>query len=235
MIYTKEILIMTAVVVLTIGLALFSYLTNGIIVIGSLSSTINHQIVYQSITLLTALLFVLILWRAKSNSFHKYFSKGNIRAKIGPEPKIGLIPKPHENWLHLGRNYTIIISFVTAIIIYFQLFEGSSISLNDELMVLPFSLVFALSNSFVEEIITRFAVVITLKDVVKDKSIQVISALIFGIVHYWGNPGGIIGLFAAAFLGWFLAKSIIETNGIFWAWLIHFCQDIIIFSALLNE
>lgn len=234
MISTKEILILTAVVVLTIALALFSYLTNGIIVIESLSSTINHQIVYQSITLLAALLFVLVLWSTKTNSFQKYFRKGNIRAKIGPVPMIGLKPKPHENWLHLGRNYTIIISFVTAIIIYFQLFEGSRISLNDVLMVLPFSLVFALSNSFVEEIITRFAVVITLKGVVRDKSIQVISALIFGIVHYWGNPGGIIGVLAAAFLGWFLAKSIIETEGIFWAWLIHFCQDIIIFSALLN-
>lgn len=235
MISTKEILILTAVVVLTVALALFSYFTNGIIVIESLSSTINHQIVYQSITLLAALLFVLVLWSTKTNSFQKYFRKGNIRAKIDPVPMIGLKPKPHENWLHLGRNYTIIISFVTAIIIYFQLFEGSSISLNDVLMVLPFSLVFALSNSFVEEIITRFAVVITLKGVVRDKSIQVISALIFGIVHYWGNPGGIIGVLAAAFLGWFLAKSIIETEGIFWAWLIHFCQDLIIFSALLNE
>lgn len=135
MISTKEILILTAVVVLTIALALFSYITNGIIVIESLSSTINHQIVYQSITLLASLLFVLVLWSTKTNSFQKYFRKGNIRAKIGPVPMIGLKPKPHENWLHLGRNYTIIISFVTAIIIYFQLFEGSSISLNEDIAI----------------------------------------------------------------------------------------------------
>jgi len=32
-------------------------------------------------------------------------------------------------------------------------------------------------------------------------------------------------------LGWLLAKSVIETNGIFWAWFIHFLQDIVIFSA----
>jgi len=31
-----------------------------------------------------------------------------------------------------------------------------------------------------------------------------------------------------------LAKSILETKGIFWAWLIHFLQDIIIFTALLT-
>ncbi|MFT6001338.1 MAG: hypothetical protein ACI95T_000082 [Flavobacteriales bacterium] len=38
----------------------------------------------------------------------------------------------------------------------------------------------------------------------------------------------------AVFFGWLLAKSIIETEGVFWAWLIHFLQDVIIFSALLT-
>lgn len=35
----------------------------------------------------------------------------------------------------------------------------------------------------------------------------------------------------AGLLGWLLAKSVVETNGIFWAWFIHFVQDIVIFSA----
>jgi hypothetical protein len=35
----------------------------------------------------------------------------------------------------------------------------------------------------------------------------------------------------AGLLGWLLAKSVLETNGIFWAWCIHFLQDIVIFSA----
>ena len=54
------------------------------------------------------------------------------------------------------------------------------------------------------------------------------------MVHYWGNPGGVVGMVVAAFLGWFLTKSILETKGIFWAWLIHFLQDVIIISALLS-
>jgi len=90
-----------------------------------------------------------------------------------------------------------------------------------------------LSNSFVEEIITRLAVVVVLKDILKDRAIPFVSALIFGTVHYWGNPGGLLGVIVAGFLGWLLAKSILETKGIFWAWLIHFLQDVIIISALL--
>jgi hypothetical protein len=96
---------------------------------------------------------------------------------------------------------------------------------------LLFSIVFSLSNSFVEESITRLGVVVVLKGKLKERTIPLISALIFGIVHYWGNPGGIAGVIVAGFLGWFLAKSILETKGIFWAWLIHFVQDVIIFSA----
>jgi len=33
-------------------------------------------------------------------------------------------------------------------------------------------------------------------------------------------------------LGWLLAKSIAETERVFWAWCIHFTQDVIIFTGL---
>ncbi|MFH0850449.1 MAG: hypothetical protein V1924_05870 [Candidatus Bathyarchaeota archaeon] len=35
------------------------------------------------------------------------------------------------------------------------------------------------------------------------------------------------------FLGWFLGKSMQETGGFAWAWLIHFLQDVIIFTFFL--
>ena len=36
----------------------------------------------------------------------------------------------------------------------------------------------------------------------------------------------------AGFLGWLLAKSVAETQGVFWAWFIHFQQDVLIFAGL---
>jgi len=39
-------------------------------------------------------------------------------------------------------------------------------------------------------------------------------------------------LHSTRFLGWLLAKSIAETEGMFWAWFIHFLQDLIIFGGL---
>jgi len=76
--------------------------------------------------------------------------------------------------------------------------------------------------------------VVVLKDTVKDRTIPFVSAILFGSVHYWGSPGGILGVLVAGFLGWFLTKSILETKGIFWAWWIHFLQDVIIITAILT-
>ena len=58
---------------------------------------------------------------------------------------MGIKPKAGENWIHLGRNFSIVISGVTAIVIYFQLIGGNAISMGDIVSILPFSIVFALS------------------------------------------------------------------------------------------
>ena len=230
---TKNIILILLIIVLTMSLVFVSSLTNGTIIFKGLSEAINKQILYQSITLMGAIVFLFVLWLTKKKEFQEFVRIGNISADILPEPIIGLKPKPNENWFHIGRNFAIIISGVTAIVIYFQLIKDGEITIDRIINVLPFSIVFALTNSFVEESITRLGVVVVLKDVLKDRTIPIVSALIFGTVHYWGNPGGVIGVLVAGFLGWFLAKSILETKGIFWAWLIHFFQDVIIFSALL--
>lgn len=234
MIRTKEIILLLLIVLLTISLVIVSSSTNGIVIFKNLSEVINKQIIYQSITLLGTFFFLFVLWMTKKKELLTYFQKGNIYAEIIPEPIVGIKPKPNENWFHVGINFSIIVSVITAIVIYFQIISENGISLRDIFKVLPFSIVFALSNSFVEEGITRLGVVVVLKDIIKDKTIPLISAGIFGVAHYWGNPGGLLGLLVAGFLGWLLSKSIIETKGIFWAWLIHFLQDVIIFSVLLT-
>ena len=207
---------------------------NGKVLFENLSEPINKQIVYQSVTLFVTIIFLLLLLVIKKDKFKEFFRKGNISAEILPERMVAINPKPNENWFNFGRNFAIIISVVTAVIIYFQVISQTEISFVRMLSVLPFSILFALSNSFVEESITRLGVVVVLKDIINDKIIPIVSALLFGSIHFWGHPGGIVGVLFSGFLGWLLAKSIIETKGIFWAWLIHFLLDVIIFTALLT-
>ena len=199
---TKDIILLLLIIVLTISLVLVSSWTNKIVIFDNLSETINKHFFYQSITLFVTTIFLFALWLTKKTEFQGYFRKGNISADILLEPIIGIKPKPTENWFHFGRNFAIIISIMTAIVIYFQLIRESGISIWNILNVLPFSIVFALSYSFVEESITRLGVVVVLKDILKDRTIPLVSALIFGTAQYWGNPGGFLGVIFAGFLGW---------------------------------
>ena len=230
----KESILFLIILLYTVGLAFLSYQTNGIIIFDSISEPINKQIVYQSTTLFTTFIFLSILYRTKRETFLTYFKKGDLAAEIIPEPYVGISPKEEENWVHIGKNFAVIISLVTTLVMYFQIFKTSDLTAITILSTLPFGILFALSNSFVEEIITRLGVIVVFKDILPDRGIALLSGSIFGSIHYFGTPGGVTGVFVAGFLGWFLCKSILETKGIFWAWLIHFLQDVIIFSALLT-
>jgi hypothetical protein len=55
----------------------------------------------------------------------------------------------------------------------------------------------------------------------------------FALGYYYGVPKGFLGVILSAFLGWFIGKSIIETQGFFLAWLAHFIPYIVIFISLL--
>jgi hypothetical protein len=71
-----------------------------------------------------------------------------------------------------------------------------------------------------------------LVDVVGKQQALWLMAAYFGILHYYGIPYGIVGVVLAGFLGWVLGKSMLETRGMFWAWFLHFIQDVLIFSFL---
>ncbi|SEI89438.1 hypothetical protein SAMN05192553_101737 [Cyclobacterium xiamenense] len=224
-------LLFAGVTVLTFLLPLIGRWVEGITILSSLPEMVNRHLMYQPITLLICMGFLSLLRTRRPTIFNAYFQKGNIAAAITPVPALSINPKPGRNWLHVGRDFALVISVVTAIIIYLQVMRGEGMNYDLLWKILPFSLVFSVTNSFIEESITRVGVIVALKGVISEGCLPFISAAIFGGVHYWGSPGGIAGVLAAGFLGWLLTKSILETKGIFWAWLIHFLQDVIILTG----
>ena len=54
----------------------------------------------------------------------------------------------------------------------------------------------------------------------------------FGVGHFYGVPYGVTGVIMAFIPGWLMGKSMLETRGFLWPWIIHFCMDIVIFSAI---
>jgi hypothetical protein len=193
----------------------------------------NAILNYQLTTLLIAGAVIGLVALLTHGQALKLLSLNHLDGEIQPEPWIGINPKNGETWKSLGWNFSIIITMVTAVVIFFQVVKNGSLAVN-LFPGLLLVVLFALSNSFVEEIIYRFSFVgVGLDLKISPLLIQGLAALTFGLVHYFGKPSGIFGVLLAAFIGWFLAKSMIETQGFFWSWFIHFLQDVVIYFALL--
>ncbi len=100
------------------------------------------------------------------------------------------------------------------------------------LPLLPSILFYAALNAFNEEMTYRAPMIATLEPASGSRQALWMSASFFGIAHYFGTPGGILGALASIFMGWILGKAMIETRGLFWAWWIHFLSDVVIFAFL---
>jgi uncharacterized protein len=190
---------------------------------------LNFQANYQLLLVAITALSLVTTYFINRAGFVGYFSIGNILAQALEMKSFGI--KANDNWIKTGLSLTAVISLVTGIFMYFQLKQATvnwSLLQNSIFWILLFSL----TNSFGEEMIYRLGIVSPLKGLLSPMTICTISAVLFGIPHFAGMPNGIIGATMAGALGFVLAKSLLETNGLFWAWFIHFIQDVIIIGSL---
>lgn len=193
------------------------------------NSYLSFQLKYQLLLLGSVLISLGVIFLLSRNQFLSFFRIGNISAPATSVNWLGI--KNGEKWTGLGINMLIVISLVTATFLFFQ-FQKTPISWNLLLMNIHWVLLFSFMNAFSEEMIFRFGVVSSLHSVIPVSVIILISSIFFGIVHYGGTPGGFVGVGLAAVMGYVLCKSLIETQGIFWAILIHFVQDVLIISSI---
>ena len=226
---TKTILPIVLTVIFTVGLLLAGTLSKKMNFAVSSNNYLNGQFNYQILLLVITGLSVLTTFLLNRENFSTYFSFGQI-SSIGQELKFFGI-KQGDNWLKTGLSLIIVISLVTATFMFFQLKKTSPdwTALQTGLFWI---ILFSLTNSFGEEMIYRLGIVSPLKGLLAPTTIFFISAILFGLPHFAGMPNGIIGATLAGILGFVLAKSMYETNGFFWAWTIHFIQDIIIIGTL---
>ena len=134
-------------------------------------------------------------------------------------------------WNRLGWILSILITSGT---LAFLLLAGrpSLSQLSKALPLLPFVIILAAMNAFSEELNYRVAFLAPLfPNLGKTHSI-LLTATFFGLAHFYGVPYGVVGVIMSFVLGYLLSKSMIETRGFFWAWFIHFWQDVAIFSFM---
>jgi uncharacterized protein len=224
-IYITIIIVLVATAILLSG----SKLTDKINTQFSSNAYINYQIKYQTLLLITAFGVLILAYFLNKSNFTSLFSMGNINAPTEKMPLFGI--KQGDKWGETGLSLSLIITLVTAVFMYFQL-KQYAVNWGLLMQGMGWVLLFSLTNSFGEEAIYRIGIVSPLKGLIAPMTIFLISAVLFGIPHFGGMPSGIIGVLMASVLGYVLAKSVYETNGIFWAWLIHFLQDVVIIGSI---
>jgi hypothetical protein len=175
---------------------------------------------------LVILSFLLLKGRKHQDFF---LTKGKIDAPVEPSRLLGM--KKAEPWTRIGTIFAVVFASVT--FVYLMLSSTPSLDVFIQaLPIIPAALLIAVINSFNEEFTLRAAPISELLSTVGKKQALVITTVLFGLGHFYGIPSGLLGLLLASFLGWFLGKSMLETKGSFWAWLIHFLPDAFIFTFL---
>lgn len=190
---------------------------------------LNTQLNYQGLLLIVTAVSLLTTYLIAPEGFLNFLTMGTINAPATELKFFGI--KKGDNWLSTGLSVMVFISLITATFMYFQL-KKSQLDFSVLWPAMGWIVLFSLTNSFGEEMIYRLGVIAPLNGVVSPMMICWISAILFGLPHFAGMPSGVIGVLMAGVLGFVLSKSMLETNGFFWAWLIHFIQDVLIIGSL---
>jgi len=158
-----------------------------------------------------------------------YLCVGNPSAPARPIKFLGL-RKPVP-WSWLGPAFILLFALVLAPYLYLTVHPNFRVS-ERILRGLPWSLALAALNAANEEFQFRCVVLAHLRNVFSPDEKVLLSAAFFGIGHYYGQPSGPLGVLMAGLAGWIWARSMIDTRGGLWAFVIHMVQDVVIFTFL---
>ena len=174
-----------------------------------------------------AMIAVMLLVGLKRHNF--FLAAGGLHNNIQPVKVLGF-PKA-EPWPKFALIWGFGIAIVLGIVQYLQLRPDASLFVK-MLPMLPSVIFYAALNSFNEEMFIRAPIIATTEPGAGSLNALWMSAFFFGIAHYFGTPGGLIGGVASIFMGWILSKAMVETRGLFWPFIIHILSDIVIFSFI---
>ncbi|MBL8163430.1 MAG: CPBP family intramembrane metalloprotease [Anaerolineae bacterium] len=183
------------------------------------------QLQRLAVTLVIVAALLLLGYRRKQF----FLTRGQLNAPAKPVRWLGY--SKAEPWTRFGASWAL---FITLGTLAFLVIAGqpSLASFQAVLPLLPAIVLLATMNAFSEELTYRASLLGVLDGVIEPRHALSLTAVFFGLAHYYGVPYGILGVIMSTFLGWMLGKAMLETRGFFWAWFIHFCQDVAIFSFL---
>lgn len=173
---------------------------------------------------------VLLLLLLFDSPKEAYLVKGDLSVK--PEPS-----KLYPDSTSWGRLSVYSAFAIAAVTLFLTLFTVTGFSVPETLSDLPrhipMILLLALVNSVSEGFMFRNAILAPLKDVLPKGQVLLVAGGFFGMAHFYGAPSGVVGVVMSGLLGWFMSRSMYETGGLVAPWIIHFMQDVVIFTTFM--
>jgi membrane protease YdiL (CAAX protease family) len=183
----------------------------------------------RALLLVSAALMALTLIGSGLRSSDLFLRVGNLRAPTQPEPVLGM--RRSVRWSHFGGAMLLLFGVALPLFLYFTV-QPNFARLAHVWDFAPWILATAVLNAANEEFNFRSVFLARLNAIISPREAVVVTAVFFGLGHYYGQPSGPVGVVMAAFAGWIWGKSMIETRGFVWAFSIHMVQDIVIFAFL---
>ena len=192
--------------------------------------SIGGSIILKVFQVIPVVIALLILFKRPTEA---YLAKGDLTVKAEPIKWLGI----HKDWVSWGRLAVIsglLIALGTTLLTIITV-TGAGVQPDFSRLpaLLPVILVMALFNSLCEGIVYRSVMLASLDNILSKNALMLVAAALFGIAHFYGAPGGIIGVGMSTLLGWYMCRSMYETRGVASSWVIHFMQDVVIFATLL--
>jgi membrane protease YdiL (CAAX protease family) len=183
----------------------------------------------RTFTLLGAILISFTLIGSGITRRDLFLCIGNPAAPAKPIPFLGL--RKSVPWTWLGPAFILVFALVLAPYLYLTVHPNFNVS-ERILRTFPWSLAVATLNAVSEEFQFRSVLLAHLRESFQPDEAVLLTAVFFGLGHYYGQPSGPLGVLMAGFAGWIWARSMVDTRGGLWAFLIHMVQDIVIFTFL---
>jgi membrane protease YdiL (CAAX protease family) len=182
-----------------------------------------------SLDILVALGVIAVLWLMKRDRRAFFLARGRMDAPIEPIRWLGI--KPGGSWRTAGWIFAGIAALAVFIPTILGIAPSASL-IRRALPLFPAAVLFAAVNAFTEEAYFRCSILSTLHDVIGRAHTLGITVVFFGLAHWlYGAPSGPAGFAMTGFLAWIMGRSMLETRGIAWPWIIHFAPDVVIFVS----
>ncbi len=154
---------------------------------------------------------------------------GKLNSPVKPE-RILWFRSPLR-WWHLGPLIIVIFAMAMTAFLFSHL-RPNFWQLSQHWQLFPWAVATAALNAANEEFQFRCVPLAHLRNVLPLHEAVWLTALFFGLAHYFGQPSGWLGVVMATIAGFIWAKSMVETRGVGWAFGIHMLQDVVIFYFL---